>query len=62
MFVPAFFGFGMQEILFLLILGGGVVGVIFLIRFLSSPGGRTAALEEENRRLRDEKDRLRGER
>jgi hypothetical protein len=62
MFRPAFLGIGLQEILLLLVLGGGVVGVIFLVRFLSAPGGRAEALEEENRRLRDENDRLRGER
>ncbi|HVK12146.1 MAG TPA: hypothetical protein VM597_25565 [Gemmataceae bacterium] len=52
-------GFGTQEIILLLVLGGGAVGAIFLIKFLSSGGSRAEALEEENRRLRAENDRLR---
>ena len=56
------FGLGTQEILLLLILAGGVVGIVLLVLFLSRRGGdgRVAELEAENRRLRDELDRHRG--
>ena len=55
------FGLGMQEIIVLAVLLGVGVGVVFLVLFMRG-GDRTAALEEENRRLRDQNDRLRDDR
>ena len=53
-------GLGMQEILVLLIIGGfGVVVAFLVIMSMNRGRGRTAALEEENRRLREENARLR---
>ena len=57
----ALIGLGVQEILVLLVLAGGLAGIVFLFLSLSRRGdGRSAELEEENRRLREENDRLRG--
>ena len=54
-------GLGGIEILILLILGGGLVGVVLLVLSLVRRGnGRIAALEEEVRRLGEEIDRQRG--
>lgn len=57
----AFFGLGVQELLILAVLAvGGLATVailVFVLRSTTGSGGRVAALEEENRRLRDELDR-----
>ncbi len=54
------FGLGMQEMLVLLMVGVMTIGVVLLIVFLANrSGGRVAALEAENRRLRDDLDRRR---
>jgi hypothetical protein len=69
--VFAFFGLGVQELLLLAILAGGVAAVVFIALFISRsasgpPAGRpsrddrVAELEEENRRLRSELDRQKG--
>jgi hypothetical protein len=53
-----FIGLGGQEILCLLFLGVVAAGLVLLLA-RSRDRGR-AALEDENRRLREENDRLRG--
>ena len=53
-------GLGAQEILCLLFVGVLAVALVVLLGITSRRSGRTTELEEENRRLRDENDRLRG--
>jgi hypothetical protein len=57
----AFFGIGTQEILLLLVLGGMVAVIVFVVLVIArSSGGsakRIAELEDENRKLREERDR-----
>jgi hypothetical protein len=56
----AFFGIGTQELVLLGLLFGLVALVALVVvyfRATGGSGGRVAALEEENRRLRDELDR-----
>jgi len=56
----AFFGLGMQEILLLAILAGMVAVIVFVVLLVArSSGGsskRIGELEEENRRLREDRD------
>src|SRR3954471_702368 len=56
----AFFGLGMQEILLLAILAGMVAVIVFVVHLVArSSGGsskRIGELEEENRRLRKDRD------
>jgi len=57
-------GFGAQEILLLLILGGMFAAVVLVVVVLNRRGaGRdwVAELEAENRRIRDELDKKRGD-
>ena len=54
------FGLGLQEILLLAILGGGLVVAVLVVVFVSRGGSRVAQLEAENRRLRGELDRRDG--
>lgn len=56
----AFIGLGVQELILLGMLGFGALAVVVLVlvsRSGRSRSGREAALEEENRRLRDDLDR-----
>lgn len=48
------FSFGLQELLLLVILAGGVLAVVLVLGLLLRRGGRVAVLEAENRRLREE--------
>ena len=54
------FGLGVQEILVLGLLGGGVLVVALVVGMANRGGGRSRALEDENQRLREETERLRG--
>lgn len=49
------FGLGVQEVIVLGILAGGMVAVVTVVLVMARGGGRVAELERENRRLRDER-------
>jgi hypothetical protein len=57
-------GLGVQEMLVLLtlavIVGGVVLFVVFVVSVAGRDGRRVTDLEDENRRLRDENDSIRG--
>ena len=53
------FGLGGPELLILLALGAGAVAAVLVVLSVARKGGRAGALEEENRRLRDQLDRER---